>query len=202
VVTLAGQDAYGAGHVDCWFLQTRGTTDVSHVEPCAVQLTQVVPPEPHEPFVKPGTQPFTASQQPGHVPGVQGGGGGSQRPPRHTSPSAEQSVHWAPFAPHWVVVGLWMQTSPRQQPAQFCGPHAPLLQMPPWHVRPCAAQFEQNVPPNPHALSLKPCAHALPRQHPGQFIGLQSICPEQTPPLHVAFGPHGRHCWPKMPHAF
>jgi hypothetical protein len=195
VLTDAGHAGYGAGHVVCWFLQTRGVTEVSHVEPCALQLVHVAPPEPHAMFVNPGTQPFVGSQQPGHVDGVHGGGGGSHRPPRQTSPSALQLVHASPPAPHCVSVGFVTHTLPAQHPVQFCGPQPDFVHWPFWQTSPCEAQLLQNDPNRPHEKSLFPTVHAVPAQQPGQFCGPQSGggTISHWPPTP---GPTGTHCWP------
>lgn len=130
VVVPGAQPPYGAGHVFCWLLQTRGSTSPLQVEPAFVQLVHAAPPEPHALFAKPGTQVFCAVQQP--APQFAGPHLSRHARPWQTWFVCVQSLHCWPFVgPHALS---WVPTThvlPEQQPAQFAGPHTGV-----WHVPP------------------------------------------------------------------
>ena len=121
VVVPAGQLGYGAGHVICWFAQTRGVTSVSHVEPAFAQLVQAAPPEPHEPLVKPSAHALAGVQQPAQLAGPHFG---VHTRAVQTAFPGVQSLHCAPFCPHAASCVPSTHVLPEQQPAQLAGPHA------------------------------------------------------------------------------
>jgi hypothetical protein len=196
-----GQLGYAAGHVVCWFWQTRGVTPTSHVEPARRQSEHEAPFDPHAVSMKPASHVPCASQQPTQLDGPQGGGGARQTPPLHTSPIALQLVHaWPPrpHAPspvpvtHAPVVGS-------QHPLQLVGPHAGAPHAPFVHCSAALVQFTHVDPFTPHAVSCVPMAHTPFTQHPGHVAGPHVA--SQKPFTHVDEGPHGWHCAPPVPHA-
>lgn len=206
VVTPAGHDVYGAGHVLCCELHVRGVAAVSHVEPCAEQFAHATPFWPHCVFKKPGWHVSFASQQPGHVCGVHVGGFGTHVPPLHVAFCVVQSTHAAPPVPHALFCEPTAHTSPAQQPlGHVCGLHfgGGGMHWPFEHTSPSVVQSVHCIPFTPHALSPLPTAQTFPAQQPlAQFCGLHCGGGPQKPPLHARpLAAQSMHCAPPVPHA-
>ena len=174
VVTLRGQLGYGAGHVDCWLLQTRGFTLVLHTLLCAVQSTQLLPFEPQRLLVKPAKHVPAWQQPDGQFWGVQVGCT-TQVPFEHVPFESVQFWQTLPWMPQ-VVFDDGRQLFPWQHPfGHVCGvhvgggpSHAPVELLQVW---PFPAQSAQSRPPLPHAFPAVPPRHTSPEQQPLQFCG-------------------------------
>jgi hypothetical protein len=189
-----GQLGYGAGHVVSWFLQTRGESPTSHVEPAVVQSVHDAPPDPHAVFTKPASHVPWASQQPEQLAASHKG---TQALAVHAS-SFGQAVQLAPPLPHaGTDVPATHVPAASQHPAQFAGPQGRVMHAPFEHSSPVVVQLEHVAPPVPHAPSCVPTAHTPLTQHPEHVPGPHVA--SQNPATHCAFVPHGVHATPPAP---
>ena len=203
VVTLFGHWPYAAGHVDCWFLQTRGDDSVSHVDIIAWQFVHCAPPKPQLPLEKPALHALPP-QQPVQLFGLHGGA--AHVPFEQICCCAWQLAHALPPMPQTEsTVPPWQFPLPSQQPLQLFGPHfGGTFEHLPWSQNWfIPEQFWHWKPPRPHAVSMPPFWHWLPRQQPAQLFGPHACA---THVCDVAshtwfFAVQSEHAPPLVPHA-
>jgi hypothetical protein len=119
-----------------------------HVSPGG-QDAQAVPPDPQA-FVEPPIwQLPLPSQHPAQLAGLQGGGGGWQSPPVHTSPGG-QALQAPPPAPQVPTDVPGSQLLPLQQPWQLPGPHDIGPSQTPSEQKSPAGHCAHETPPLPH----------------------------------------------------